>query len=224
MNNLQAFGFDENLWVAARDEAEALEVLASTGYIPSHYSAPALPNEHDLDEHRVCVDFLPAPTLRQRLAHSKMPGLLVDNEGTSPAVPSALWTPPSGWVRCSAELIAAGVDCCSAPRWSNGSPGPHWHPAPRGVHLPLTEAVEAGRLNAVNWEPITDAQRELIKTLDYDYYHVGFEPGRDNCQESIAYFERAIDRWGQTNDPMNFRANRLAAFKSLRPASQTGEA
>lgn len=37
-------------------------------------------------------------------------------------------TPPVGWQPCSPMLLRSGVDCCTAPRWSLGQCGPHWHP------------------------------------------------------------------------------------------------
>lgn len=37
-------------------------------------------------------------------------------------------TPPAGWQPCSPMLLRSGVDCCTAPRWSLGQHGPHWHP------------------------------------------------------------------------------------------------
>lgn len=45
-------------------------------------------------------------------------------------------SPPAGWKPCSPELLESGVDCATAPRWSQGSIGNHWHP-PGGMSQPL---------------------------------------------------------------------------------------
>jgi hypothetical protein len=37
-------------------------------------------------------------------------------------------TPPSHWLPCSPELLLSGVECASAPRWSAGPTGQHYHP------------------------------------------------------------------------------------------------
>ena len=58
--------------------------------------------------------------------------------------------PPAGWQPCSPMLIRSGVDCCTAPRWSVGQCGPHWHPpvpADRDIRLaerlaPVSPAID----------------------------------------------------------------------------------
>lgn len=39
---------------------------------------------------------------------------------------------PAGWLPCSPELLEAGVDCATAPRWASKEwdGHSHWHPAP----------------------------------------------------------------------------------------------
>lgn len=53
---------------------------------------------------------------------------------------------PEGYVPCSPELLESGVDCATAPCWSNPiwDGHSHWHPKPRA------------QLDHVNDEPIVE--------------------------------------------------------------------
>jgi hypothetical protein len=50
-------------------------------------------------------------------------------------------TPPLNWKPCSPELLQSGVSCATAPRWSAGPVGEHYHP-PIGV--PALIAYQVG--------------------------------------------------------------------------------
>lgn len=55
-------------------------------------------------------------------------------------------TPPAGWEICSPRLLGAGVNCATAPRWSIGEEGPHWHPP---VGLSALTAFQVGDYDVV---------------------------------------------------------------------------
>lgn len=54
--------------------------------------------------------------------------------------------PPLNWKPCSPELLQSGVNCATAPRWSAGPVGQHYHP-PIGV--PALVAYQVGDYDIV---------------------------------------------------------------------------
>ncbi|MGN9498484.1 hypothetical protein ACTMQ1_26525 [Pseudomonas syringae pv. aptata] len=54
--------------------------------------------------------------------------------------------PPLNWKPCSPELLLSGVNCATAPRWSAGPVGQHYHP-PIGV--PALIAYQVGDYDIV---------------------------------------------------------------------------
>lgn len=55
-------------------------------------------------------------------------------------------TPPLNWKPCSPELLQSGVDCATAPRWSAGPIGQHYHPP---VGVPALIAYQVGEYDIV---------------------------------------------------------------------------
>jgi hypothetical protein len=60
--------------------------------------------------------------------------------------PVAEQNPPLNWKPCSPELLRSGVNCATAPRWSAGPVGQHYHP-PIGV--PSLVAYQVGDYDIV---------------------------------------------------------------------------
>ena len=55
-------------------------------------------------------------------------------------------SPPLNWKPCSPDLLQSGVNCVTAPRWSAGPVGQHYHP-PIGV--PTLVAYKVGDYDIV---------------------------------------------------------------------------
>ncbi len=59
---------------------------------------------------------------------------------------SADQNPPLNWKPCSPELLQSGVNCTTAPRWSAGPIGQHYHPP---VGVPALIAYQVGDYDIV---------------------------------------------------------------------------
>lgn len=125
MSNLTAFKFEACIVVAAESPQQAWQILQRenpTGVSRrTHFVRDC--GGYEMDTPLYDEKMAPAPTLRQRLADASEPGVLL-------GLPKELGglKPPAGWQPCSPELLLSGVCCHTAPRWSIGSIGPHWHP------------------------------------------------------------------------------------------------
>lgn len=54
---------------------------------------------------------------------------------------TAYQNPPLNWKACSPELLQSGVNCATAPRWSAGPIGQHYH---LPISLPALVAYQIG--------------------------------------------------------------------------------
>jgi len=89
-------------------------------------------------------------------------------------------TPPAGWQPCSPMLLRSGVDCCTAPRWSVGMCGPHWHPP-----VDLAQPADPHEAERVIWWK--EYMRTSLKTV---YEGIGTEGADDQVDREIRFAER----------------------------------
>lgn len=73
------------------------------------------------------------------------PGVMFECDPTVRGL-RAMLSRPEGWLPCSPELLESGVDCATAPRWSNKEwdGHSHWHPSPAAQHQgePVAVVIE----------------------------------------------------------------------------------